>query len=302
MKTFADNVHNLGVAIVGIDGHTDLKLTPGESSQLQELTDVFNELSTAKYTVIADEPGSIGTAGALVYALATNRVVSSGVMVPKLPAGVGSLCAAPCSRAFWGTLAGHAGDGITVTSESPRADRLNTDVLPAQGGGGSTNPWLLLALIVAAIAALWFAGGNRVVRRLVARPAVGVGLVAGDPDASWGGPAHGVRGPGNVRGGQADQTRPLSAPRYESPQAGRRPSLTRTEQAARNGPGQGVVRTAMGPEGYVEIDGVLYRATWRGSQAAPRRGTVVAIVSDNRGELAAVEDGSASGGSGPAWS
>jgi hypothetical protein len=58
----------------------------------------------------------------------------------------------------------------------------------------------------------------------------------------------------------------------------------------------------MSPEGYVEIDGVLYRASWRGSHAAPRRGTVVMIVSDSRGELAAVEDGSASGDFGPARS
>jgi hypothetical protein len=313
LKTFADMIGWGGTAVVVINGRSDLAFRLSDATQDPTWSDVVNELASATFTVLVSKAGPVGTAGALVYAMAKERVVVEGATVPELPAEVAGFCAGSLCSA----LATHQ---ILVSTKTPAADLADTvEYLPGasgpnvtpQGGGGS-NPWLLVALIVAAIAALWFAGGNRVVRRLVARPAVAGGYGAGVTGVSWVGPGGartGARGPADVRdsgvrGGQPDRTLQLDVTRYDSVSGGRHSTATRSGQVVRpgpaHGPGQGIVRTAMSPEGYVEIDGVLYRATWRGSRAAPRRGLVVKVGQDNHGELVAVEDGPANSGSGPA--
>jgi len=312
LKKFADMIGWDGTGVVVVSGQSNLTFKPTDAGQDLTWQDVVNELASAKFAVLVSKPGPIGTAGALLYAMAKERVVVQGAVVPMLPKEVTGACAGSLCTA----LETHA---ISVTTRTPPADLADTvEFLPQQNvtpqGGGGSSPWLLIALIVAAIAALWFAGGNRVARRLVARPAVATGYGPGVPGVNWagaGGPEAGDRDPGGVRGPRDGRDRPagqvtrqLPATRYDAPPGGGRPALTRTGPVTRpvagHGRGQGIVRTAMSPEGYVEIDGVLYRATWHGSRTAPRRGAVVTIVHDSNGELAVVEDGPVNGGSGPA--
>ena len=316
LKTFADMIGWNGTALVVINGRSDLAFKLTDATADPTWADVVNELASATFTVFVSKAGPIGTAGALVYAMAKERIVVQGAMVPRLPSEVAALCAGSLCSA----LATH---DISVNTRTPSTDRADTveypagQIAPVPGGG--PDPWLVVALIAAAIAALWFAGGNRVVRRFTARPAAAASYGPGVAGVSWAGPDPGsrssapgpgvrgpgeARGPGDARGGQPNPTQRLPVTFYDSPPAGRRPALARPGQVARpgpaHGPGQAIVRTTMGPEGYVEIDGVLYRATWRGSRTAPRRGTVVKVGQDSHGELVAVEDGPATGGSGPA--
>jgi hypothetical protein len=309
-------IHEIGpdsAAVVVVNRTSNLSLSNHDNLGVaSQWWNAVRDLAADRLTVVVNEAIPTGTAGALLYALATERVIAYGATVTQLPPMLTAGQSPACDSGLCAPLSSEA---ITVATGSPQADLGTPVVLPAPPGGGQ-SPWLIVALIVAALAALWFAGGNRVVRRLVGRPAAATGYGVGAHGVSWAvpvGTGTGVRGPGDARGpegvrgpggvlGESGTTRRLPVTFYDPSTGGRRqgPTSEVAQPGLAHGPGQGIVRTAMGPEGYVEIDGVLYRATWRGSRAAPRRGSVVKVGQDSHGELVAVEDGPANGGSGQA--
>lgn len=284
LKRFADLIGWNGTGVVVISGESNLAFKPTDATQNPMWSDVVNELNSADFTVLVSMAGPTGTAGSLLYAIAKERVVVDGAIVPRLPGEVTAFC----SGSLCSALAAH---GISVTTSTPSADLADTvEYLPAarlakSGNGTGSVTWLLVALILVTVALLWFAGGRQVVRRVIPRPLAGPGqLRSWQPGLqSWAVPPPASTQP-DVPIQRPERTRPESAPR---PERTRPVSAARPEP--RHGHGEGIVRTMMSPEGYVEVDGLLYRGTWRGSRAAPRQGTVVVVGRDRDGELAVVD-------------
>ncbi|HEX4830963.1 MAG TPA: hypothetical protein VH478_07720 [Trebonia sp.] len=295
MATFAGQVSAAGEAVVVITGKSDLAPAPGDARHRPGWQDVVSELAAARFVVVVPRAGPTGTAGALLYALARDRVIASGVVVPRLPGTVADYC----RSAFCGRLKAQPGSALTVTSASPQQDIADTDVLsppavspspaPKPGGGPGATTWLLIALLVAVVAGTgWLTVGRR---RVLARPAAAHG---GDPGhgggTAWVRDATVASGAGAAMGivpaAVAGRSRRGAVPA----QGGWREPATRvdapTPAGPAHGPGEAVVATVLGPEGYVEIDGILYRGTWRGSRAVPRPGAVVAVARDRHGDLA----------------
>lgn len=236
---------------------------------------VVRELSRDTFTIVIDHPGPTGTAGALLFALASVRVVADGATISQLPAALTAGVGSACDTQLCAQLGAAK---IPVHTQAP-GEVILPVTGPAQSGGGTGFlPWLIVILLIAAAGAGWYwlGGGKRVLRRVRVRQPTGPAPAPDGLGTGSGGP----RRPGADRPpGESRRPAPAGHPAVR-PSPSLSPAL---------GPGQGIVRTMMSPEGYVEIDGLLYRATWRGSRPAPRRGAVVAVGADRDGDLVADE-------------
>jgi hypothetical protein len=281
LQELAQKIGTDGAAVVVVDQKSDLSLSgyarPGVSDQWRN---TIRALAADRLTVVVSKAIPTGTAGALLYALATARVIADGATVSQLPSMLTAGQAPACDSGLCASLTSAA---ITVDNSAPPAKLGYPVVLPAPAAGGQST-WLLVALILVAIAAVWFAVGRRIAARLGGRPSVpGSSTPSGFSTPPRPGTA---TRPAIPRPSTATDVWPPTASTPRSP----RPE-------PRLGPGEGIVRTVMDPEGYVEIDGVLYPATWRGSRSMPRPGVVV-NVEERNGELAVVDRGPGRAGRG----
>jgi hypothetical protein len=257
--------------------------------------------------VVIPQAGPTGTAGSLLYALATVRVAAQGAVVSQLvPQPVAAMI---CAAAHDSSLCDQLTKGNVTPTQDPATVVLPSADVAAQSGKGSASPsprasiapkpvppatggtnWELIGVLLVAVgAAGWFlGGGGRLARRLLAGPQP----LAGGDGGDWAPDPNGTLAAGRGRqapppGGPVPTRPPAERSGSPSPSVQPRPR-PRPQKAP--GPGEGIVRTLLSPEGYVEIDGLLHRATWQGGQPAPGRGAVVVLVQDSHGELAAVEE------------
>jgi hypothetical protein len=273
-----------GAAVIAVDQLSTLQLKSGKADTAGQWRQALNMLRGDTLTVVISHPGPTGTAGTLLYALATVRVVADGAILSRLP---GDLATA-CSSRMCAQLA----SSDTPVTLGKGASTIGDPVVFSSGGlaRGGMPTWLLALLLVAAAGAAWLArGALGGPRRLIGRHPPGPGWGAPGRDDSPTVPR--APGAGGVRRGDAPRVpvRPPPQVRDDRPGAtARRPAWTPV-------PGSGIVRTVLGPEGYVEMDGLLFRVTWQGALPAPRRGEVVAVARGGDGELVAHGDPAHSG-------
>ena len=273
-----------GAAVIAVDQLSTLQLEPGKADTAGQWRQALNMLRGDTLTVVISHPGPTGTAGTLLYALATVRVVADGAILSRLP---GDLATA-CSSRICAQLA----SSDTPVTLGKGASTIGDPVVFSSGGlaRGGTPTWLLVLLLVAAGGAAWLArGALGDPRRLIRRHPPGPG---------WGAPGR-DDGPTVPRAPEAGGVQRGDAPRVPvrpPPQVrDGRPGATARRPVWTPVPGSGIVRTVLGPEGYVEMDGLLFRVTWQGALPAPRRGEVVAVARGGDGELVAHGDPAHSG-------
>jgi hypothetical protein len=278
-------------AVVIIDASAGLRPEMSTTANRMLWHEAVKGLNAVRLTVVIERPVATGQGGALLFALAGTRIAVMGATVTKLPVVLlsrkdvpGACGTAICTRVAAADLPvadAPAGTVVILPGQrsvpSPAVRPSAPAPGPVRGSPAARSPvpsrgfpWLLVIL-----AALLSASVGWIIARWALRHRA----------AGRAGPDGPPREP--EAGGEPDRLRP--------------PGRTPPPEAVAPGPGEGIVATALHPEGYVEIDGLLYRATWPGPEASPEPGTLVAVepVAD-RGLVAIVADrgGLVSGGHG----
>jgi len=281
-----------GGAVVIVDGSTALKPSMSTPANRALWHNAVARLDPAELTVIIERPGPTGPGGALLFALARTRIAVTGADVSQVPPVLFSADSVPgacdnamCRRVEAAALpvadapaskvlilpAQQPVPSPTVRPSTPAPTPVRSN--PAAGPRSHTPPgnqasrWLVVVLALLLGAGLAWLAVRWMHRDRASDKAVpdGSGEPAIVPYAAKKGVGEETTTSvdrGSAAGGNAEPDR-------------RQPVLP--------GPGEGIVATALAPEGYVEIDGLLYRVTWRGSGARPRPGAVVAVSPDTRG-------------------
>jgi hypothetical protein len=241
-------------------------------------------------TVVVPDQVETGSGGTVLLALAAHRLVAPGATVTAPDAD---------DQKRLDRMKGCEDDGkdfcraVKKDKDVSGADLIGKDLAqdPASavwesGGGSGGNGWVLPTALGLALAALVAAlvmlvrGAGRSPRH------AGAGYPAPDvPPAAPPG-----RPPTGGRRATGDRNEDLRSDTARS--AGLRTEGPRTETATRflgraGAAGRpAVVRTVLHPQGYVELDGLLYRARWAADGESPGVGSPVQVVDSEAGLLA----------------
>ncbi len=259
-----------GAVVVRVTGPSAL---PDDRRDLTDLDSIFNrramlavEVALPAQPTPAGSP-DLGTAGSLLLAIADHRFADPDESRAALSRNSRSAapCAKECQKQVEGTATEHDA-GMYATND----DVFLLAARPGQGSrvqtlGNLANPapptedqpilptwaYVMIAVVILAFGAVVLRG-----RRLP----LPVGLRrrrrngdAGDQSAGAARSAGVASGPIGVTGGRAEP-RPVS--RVAAPNVALGPV--------------GTVHSAFDPQGYVAVDGGLYRATWMGGPGSPR--------------------------------
>ncbi|KLL09571.1 hypothetical protein BL254_19165 [Protofrankia sp. BMG5.30] len=266
-----------GVVVARVTGASTLLGGQGESAVLDAIFDHRAKLAVQvalPERSRAGERPDLGTAGSVLLAVAGHRFADADAARAALARNSGAggqqtPCGRQCQEQVAGTEAERA-SGVYTTNTDPflldvvlrRALQVDTSAVPAglastaeqpppSGQGGSGRSFWVYALIVIVLLGL----GAAVLRR---RGLLGRGDDGADDDNDVG-----------EDNGRDDEGGGYGGARPVSPVA--QPNVA-------VGP-LGIVHSVFGPQGYVAVDGGLYRATWKGpGSSRPRVGDQVRLT------------------------
>lgn len=243
-----------------------------------DVRDARKAFADGRFAVVLSG-GDSGAGGSLLLTLAadaSSRAVARDAVVARLDARtVGLLknaggCEALCAQLAAAPEAGLAGERIIAERQAQENDGLFA--LPTRGAGGDEGvpAWTLALPALGLLVLLALAVPVR--RRLAGRRGgTGGGLAA-------------------AYGGGVPTASPVTPPQVRAPGAPPRPG--RPAGAPRDVPGgprrTATVRTSLHPQGYVELDHCLVRATWADSGEPPAVGEPVDTVAAESGAVLAV--------------
>ncbi len=277
-----------GVVVARVTGASTLIGGQGESAVLDAIFDHRAKLAVQvalPERSRAGERPDLGTAGSVLLAVAGHRFADADAARAALARNSGAggqqtPCGRQCQEQVAGTEAERA-SGVYATNTDPflldvvlrRALQVDTSAVPSglastaeqpppSGQGGSGRSFWVYALIVIVLLGL----GAAVLRRrgLLGRGDDGAGD-DNDVDEDNGRDDNGRNDNGGRDGGGGGY-------------GGARPVSPVAQPNIAVGP-LGIIHSAFGPQGYVAVDGGLYRATWKGSGSSrPRVGDQVRLT------------------------
>ncbi|HET6354189.1 hypothetical protein [Streptomyces sp.] len=199
-----------------------------------------------------------GAGGTVLLVLAGHRIVGADSVITQLDNGTvaalkkADACDALCNKAASGTVR-----GSELIKGKLAADRYAVITPETEGSGPN---WVLVAL-TAALAALVLVFAWAVRR-------------SKGPKAA----AYNSHPPVRATGGRPAAAAPLTHP----PRRARRPAVVPAGPLR-----SAVVRTELHPQGYVELDHCLHRATWADDDRSPALGCLVDVAEQESGVLLA---------------